>query len=139
MTFSQVMVRTYVHATESEDKVRAALATVAGPAAKVAVQRSEGFHGNPITILDAIITEKAEIAEFWSRLKSKLPEILELLEARIDDHNTLHLRFDKQRAYSGSLVLATHDDIITARAKIISYPATHQAAVAAARKYLTEI
>lgn len=138
--FLRIDFRTFVHATEDEGRVRAALDFVSGGAP---VERSEveGYHGNPIVVLQAQIGRAGDIEQFWRMLsgEGQLTDIGRQLERRFDDDLTLHMKLDKQEAYLGRLRLADHDDAIIVRAKVASYPAKRSLALPSLAEYIQEV
>ncbi|TLZ67497.1 MAG: exosome subunit, partial [Methanobacteriota archaeon] len=97
--------------------------------------------GNPILMLRCRLQKDDAINSFWRRVKDAglLERILKNLDERIDEDAVLHLRFDKQNAYNGSLALAKNDDVIAVRAKIAAHPAKKSVAVRVAREYLRRL
>jgi len=122
MDIASLAFRTFVHATEDEDKVEQALRFVSG-AEEITKKASEGYHGNPITVLEARISRSREIKAFLSSLSmDEVRHIREGLDSRMDEESMFFLRLDKQAAYQGNITLANHDDIISVRGKVKSYP-----------------
>ena len=98
---------------------------------------TEGYHGNPIVILEVFIKEKRRSKDFFSKLsEEELQEILASLEKRMDDDCNLYLRLDKQEAYLGTLKMTTSDDAIAIRAKVESYPKKRESAMKSATEFL---
>lgn len=135
--FLRVEFRTFVHATEDEAKVRAALDFTTG-GTRAVTATAEGYHGNPIVILQTELSRDEEIGRFWQRLtvEGQLGQVLGQLDQRLDDDLVLHLRLDKQEAFRERLRIVDHDDVITVRAKVEAYPAKREKALPAARRYL---
>lgn len=130
----------HCHATEDEEKVRMAFSFITG-VEKPRETRGEGYHGNPIMIYTATLEGSAKIAEFWRRVgeSGQLERILENLEERVDDECNLHVRFSKQEAFEGRIVVAAHGDVISLKAKIAAYPAKREKALEISRSYLQEV
>lgn len=121
--FSGLYARTICHATEDLDKVQQALRTVVGDA-EVSVSKTEGHHGNPITILEASVEEHDSIDEFFRRIDGPvLEEVLGSLDCRMDDGCNIFLKLDKQAAFSGEVRMATNDDAVSVRMKVSAFPA----------------
>ncbi len=137
--FRRLDFRVHVHATEVEDRVREALAFLSGEE-DPSVKRTEGHHGNAITVLQASLHRLLDIRAFWDRVRSQgqMPSILAELEARLDARGLLFLRFDKQEAYGGRIRLVRHDDVVSVKGKVAAYPASRDRAFAVARAYLEE-
>jgi len=133
--FHNVHVRAIVHATEDEERVLDAIETVSG-SRKVERTRTRGYHGNPILILTQEFKRKAEINELWKHLRPAIPDILMRLDERTSDDCILYVRFDKQEAAQGRLVVVEHDDVILLRAKVKAYPARKDIAIRVMREYL---
>ena len=55
--------------------------------------------------------------------KEERVEIVGGIDERMDEDGNFYLRFDKQKAYSGQLVLGYKGDVIKTRIKIASFPA----------------
>ena len=135
MSIHYITVRTSVHATESDDRVKTALSLFLFDN-KINETQTEGHFGNPITLLQGQIKGK-DCTRFIDILKSSLPEYeLEKLRnercERIDDECCFHIRFDKQAAFEGQVRLATTADTITAKIKLKAYPANYEKALAVA-------
>jgi len=138
--FHSVEFRAHCHATEEEERVDRAIRTLC-PEGTIETERTEGHHGNPILLKRLRIQKDDAIAAFWRRVKDAglLDRILEDLDARIDEDAVLHLRFDKQSAYNGSIELARTDDVIAVQAKTAAHPAKKSVAVRVAREYLRRL
>jgi len=136
MAFHGLNFRAFVHSTEDEERVVKAMAFASG-ASEVSRTKSSGYHGNPITILEATVKRRKEIDAFFGRLgKIAIEELVRTLERRIDDDCSFFLRLDKQEAYLGRLVLAEKDDVVAVRAKVKAYPCRKSIALEAVARYL---
>lgn len=135
--FHRLEFRVHCHATEVEERVQQAFASVSGVESPE-VSKTQGHHANPITIFTASLKDAGDIDAFWRRVREagELDAILKTLDRRIDDDCQLYLRFDKQEAYLGRLRLADHDDVISVRGKVAAYPARRERALEAAASYL---
>ncbi|HEV8595029.1 MAG TPA: RNA-binding domain-containing protein, partial [Thermoplasmata archaeon] len=102
--FHWVELRAFVHATEDEEKVVAAMRTVM---ADGDLRRDvlEGHFRNPLVALTVRTEKAAEVREFGRRLLAAMgkEQVLDDLAARIDEDSVYHLRVDKQRAYLGKI------------------------------------
>lgn len=116
---THIDVRVFAHATEDEEKVLFAVRNTLPPqvSESIVFKKSNlaGHHGNPITLFEAKIKEKAHVRAFLERLASGL-NILdkETLSSEIEQHierGCLYLRLDKQSAYLNSFRLSTTDSI----------------------------
>jgi RNA-binding protein len=139
MLAHNAVLRVHCHATEEEDRVRQALALLAGDA-ELQVEHAEGHHHNPILVLEANLT-KAAADKVWARLRAA-PLVAEQLaaeaERRTDDRGVFYARFDKQRAYQGEVALTQGDDAIHLRSKLAAFPAKKDIAVDQVRRFLQE-
>lgn len=112
--------RVYAHATEDEEKVVHALHNLIGPS-NIVVEELKGYFGNPILVISAS-KENEEAEEAFNKIISTLTEpdrrfLLSSLEERIDKEGSLHLRFDKQKAYLGKVMLSDSDDVIKVKVR----------------------
>jgi len=129
MDIASLAFRTFVHATEDEGRVEQAVRNASG-AEELSHSKSEGYHGNPITILETRITNAKAVKRFFDSLdRADIERLLETLERRVDEESFFFMRLDKQAAYEGRMVLADHDDIISVRGKIKSYPQSRENAL----------
>ena len=129
MDIASLSFRTFAHATEDEEKVEQALRFASG-AEEIAKSKSEGYHGNPIVVMEARITRSREIKEFFTSLPiDDVRRLLDTLERRVDEESMFFLRLDKQAAYEGRMSLGENDDIISVRGKIKSYPQSRENAL----------
>lgn len=106
----------FCHATEDEDKVMKTMNLLLPRETEVARSKAEGYHKNPIIIFTAETAGKKAAVEWWEVLLKKLDEksqanVIQKL-GMIDKSNLLFLRFDKQKASKGDLVLAEGGDVI---------------------------
>ncbi|HUV25120.1 MAG TPA: RNA-binding domain-containing protein [Methanomassiliicoccales archaeon] len=136
MSLHYLAFRTLVHATESEEKVSAAMRFATG-LKEFTRTEVHGHYGNPIVILEGEIKKSREIDEFFKRMDKKATErIISSLDLRVDDDCQLFFRLDKQEAYQGRIVLTEYEDFIQVRGKIKSYPKSRDSAMGSIRKYL---
>ncbi|MBI4393807.1 MAG: hypothetical protein HY556_08455 [Euryarchaeota archaeon] len=123
--FHHFTIRTFCHATESMASVRTALSALAGDE-EPSVTTMEGHHGNPIVQLEVRLEHTAQVRPFWTRLLSDeavREKLAAEVERRLDDSLNFYVRFDKQTAFAGRLVLGDGDDTIQCRGKVKVYPA----------------
>jgi RNA binding exosome subunit len=108
-----------VHATEDESKVRRAVLNLLPPdiypPAFEAV-KLEGYHGDPITVLKLNLKHRKPATELLEHIVRQLSSLditslLDLLPQYIDESKNLYMRLDKQKAYTGKVVLERHDSI----------------------------
>jgi len=112
-------VRTTVHATEDTEKVlKAVYNTLPTELTQIVVFKRTnltGYHGNPITVLEARIKDKTALQKTFEKLASGLrPLDKEFLRSKIQQHverGNMYLRLDKQSAYLNELMLCRTDPI----------------------------
>jgi RNA binding exosome subunit len=130
--------RTFCHATEDLEKVKLAFSNVVGENT-ARTTRTEGLHGNPITILEATVEDAEGILGFFGKLGvDDLEEIIRTLDSRIDDWCNLFIRIDKQSALRGDVKLGTNADVISVRVRVKAFPSRAEVAAAAAKAFLSE-
>lgn len=132
------VLRVHCHATEEEERVRRALATLAGEA-RPKRMTAEGHFKNPIVVLEVDL-KKAGAEALWKRVRDAQAVAQQLAaeaDRRLDDRGTLFARFDKQRAYEGEVALTAGDDAIHLRSKLAVFPPDKSAAAAMLRQFLT--
>lgn len=132
------VLRAHCHATEEEDRVVRALATLAGEAPVPTRELAEGHYKNAIIVLEVSLL-KSQADKFWARLRSS-SEVAERLaaeaERRVDDTAVFYARFDKQRAFEGTIALTAGDDAIHLRSKLAAFPSKKPKAVSLLRAFL---
>ncbi len=118
---SRIRIEAFSHATEDPSKVREAMLSIIPSSlrGKVKIKREmlQGYYGNPIIVLRAVIKDPNMIRESIMQIASKMDsldkKLLEsTLDLRLDKSKTLYIRFSKEDAYYGNLVLKDHDDVI---------------------------
>ncbi|WP_406671281.1 RNA-binding protein [Methanolobus sp. ZRKC4] len=87
----------------------------------------EGHYGNSSVMLSSQITRKSDVVKIASFIRGHLsPDDVERLRSempdRLDDDQLFHIRFDKQAASLGKLVLTSSSDAIIMKLKIATYP-----------------
>ncbi len=137
MSIHNITLRAKASATESEERVKTALSIFLFDG-EIEIINTEGHFGNPITIFLVLIKGK-NCSRFIEYLKANLSEqeldrLRKELDERVDDDCSLHIRFDKQAAYKGTVQLATATDTIAAEIKIKAYPAKREKAIEVAEK-----
>ena len=113
--------RVFQHATEDRGKVALALRLVSGTP-EATERRAEGYHGNPIIVLETAVSGRTGLDDFWARLRAAglCGGVEENLEERINDSGELFIRFDKQEAVQGRLALSSGDDVVLSRGRVLS-------------------
>ncbi|MDD1743162.1 MAG: hypothetical protein LUO85_00890 [Methanomassiliicoccales archaeon] len=136
MSLHYLTFRAFCQATEDEGKVKLAIRFVSG-IEDISVTRSQGFHGNPILIMEAEVKSKKRIdAVFLSLGQQQIQELRDTLDSRLDDDSNFFFRLDKQLAYEGKIVLAGHDDVIAVKGKVKAYPNNRENAMKVIADYL---
>jgi RNA binding exosome subunit len=131
--------RAFCHATEDEAKVVQALKFASG-ADEITREVTEGYHGNPIIILEVFIKEKRRSRDFFSKMEEEdIKEVIATLGKRMDEDCNLYLRLDKQEAYLGKLKMTVSDDAIAVRAKVESYPKKLETAMKSVTEFLEQM
>ncbi len=118
-----VSIRCISHATEELDKVMKALEYISGHR-DFTVNKTKGYHGNEIIVLQLTLKNSKLIENFWRRMLELgvVDEIMHELENIIDNNGNLYLRLDKQEAYLERIAFTSSGDAIVIHSKILSYP-----------------
>jgi RNA binding exosome subunit len=126
--------RTFVHATEDEQKVAHALLSVMAceqeseGASRLEPSRLKGHHGNPILVLEAVLGKSKDVERAMHRWRTQAKQdvatIIQEIEARMDEEGNLHFRFDKQAAVEGRIALTRASDAIQVEARAPRHPGT---------------
>ncbi len=142
MKIERIVVSAVVYSTENREKVAMAMATLFPFEFEIVRVPAKGHFGNPIEYLEVEITKKRDIKRFWNNLMEILGDqrryLVNTLEERIDDQGQLFIRFDKQRAYMGEVVLTESGDAVVVKAKLVTYPSKREKIVEFARKIVEE-
>ena len=128
------------HATEDVDKVRKAMLNLVPEDLREKISFTEktfrGHYGNPIILLSFRL-KGGDAEKTLKHIASKIDEISKkLLNASLSlrlELPKLYLRFSKQEAYLGKIVLEDSDDIVKV---VISFTARETGAL---KEYLREI
>jgi len=137
--FVDLHARILCHATEDLEKVELAMTNALGPV-ELNLRSTEGHHGNPLAIIEAVIDGEREISEFFQRLREEdIEAIAGSLATRVDKGCNLFIRLDKQSAFLGDLRLATNDDVVSIRVRVSAYPAKADLAVSIVEGFLKEL
>ena len=138
-SFAGLYARAFCHATEDLEKVNRALRNTIGDA-EIQTSRTEGHHGNPITIVEANVESIEEISRFFEKLAvDDLRFVLDTLSTRMDEGCNLFLKIDKQAAYKESIRMRCNDDVISIRIKVIAFPAKREVAQGTTRTFVESI
>jgi hypothetical protein len=87
----------------------------------------EGHYGNSSVMLSSQITRRSDSVKLARFIRENMsPEDVGTLRSempeRLDDDQLFHMRFDKQSAFLGNIVLSSSSDSITVKVKIATYP-----------------
>ena len=136
MTLHYLTFRAFCQATEDEKKVMSAIKFISG-AEDVIITKSQGFHGNLILILEAMVKSKKQVDSVFKSLGHQhLLELRDTLESRLDSDSNFFFRLDKQAAYEGKVVLTVQDDVIAVKGKVKAYPNNRENALRVMTDYL---
>lgn len=125
--FHYLHLRAFAHETEDVEKVREAVRRVAHVEA-VTFEEShvEGSHRNRIVILEAQVKSAAAERALFESIARDDPRgharLFDESDRRLDEHLNFFVRLDKQEALLGRFVLASHDDAVTVRGKLRTFP-----------------
>lgn len=139
--FGSAVVSLHAHATEDEQKLLEIIRSFVPPSVEVHRSCMQGHHGNPIVVFESRIDQKNELKEFWRTLLSRMDEatiseLRKLVRERMDESCFLYLRFDKQAALDGKLVLTETGDSVHLKLKVIAFPAKREIAAAKVMDFL---
>lgn len=136
-----IKVSAVVHSTEDREKVGEAISTLFPFEFEISVSKAKGHFGNPLEYLEVELTNSSDIKKFWKNLLELLgdqvKEVVSTIEDRIDEQNVLHLKFDKQRAYLGDVVLAKGGDVIAVKLRLVTFPAKREKVIEFAKELCT--
>jgi RNA binding exosome subunit len=136
MDIANLAFRTFAHATEDPDRVEQALRFVSG-AEDIKKSNSMGYHGNPIIVMEARVTDAKSIkALFRSLSREDLSQLLDSLDRRLDEESFFFLRLGKQEAFLRQFKMTDGEDVIAIRGKVKSYPQTRENAMDVMKKFL---
>ncbi|MCD5425929.1 MAG: hypothetical protein LRZ92_05665 [Methanosarcinaceae archaeon] len=98
-----------------------------------------GHYKNPITIISVKLTRKSEISSFFKCINENISfseheKFISDIPDRLDEDQVLHLRFNKQAAFLGKIVLTEDSDAISVKIKIVTYPKNRNSAIKEARE-----
>lgn len=139
--FRNAVVSTFAHATEDEQRVLNVLRTLLPEGVGVHRSKLEGHHGNPIINLEAKVGQRKLLRVLWQRVLTKLragelKKLSKIVPERVDENCFFYLRFDKQLAHAGELVLTDSGDAIHFKLKVTAYPARRELAVNLLEKFI---
>ncbi len=113
-----VRLSSIAHATEDPNKVLSAIFNVypSGSSKQLEIAKAKGHFGNEIKIFRLKNRGVSQAESFLEKVLGGLSHsdrlaLCERLDEHLDPSGSLHLRFDKQEAFRGSLVLGDSDAI----------------------------
>jgi RNA binding exosome subunit len=123
-----LFMRAFVRSTEDPEKVKQAMKTI-NPfldEKRLIIREHRGVYGNLFLSL-SYEGKKKEALKVWNHIWENLDQedrefLKERIEEFVDELGHLHLRFKKQEAYEGRLVLGT-SGVIKVVFKLEAYPA----------------
>lgn len=122
-----LMASAYVHATEEEDRVRAALDTVC-PVGETQRDEIRAEHGNRLVRLVRRTGDGKAIRAVWVAWEHAgvVAALRDSIDERLDEDGVVHLRLGKQQAYGRALALAATagGDLVDVQLKLKAYPAS---------------
>ena len=137
VTFHWIRVQAFCYATERRELLEETMAELFGTD-EFAEERSEGEHGNVMTILEARLSKQREFTALFRKLGKDICDwIIEDIDNRVDDDCMFYIRLDKQKAVQGEYSVAHHGDVFAITGKVQSHPAKKEVAVRTLREFLT--
>ncbi|AGN02084.1 hypothetical protein L593_10695 [Salinarchaeum sp. Harcht-Bsk1] len=135
--FHYVDLRTFVYATEHEQRVEDALRHFLPEDAELERQATEGHLGDRILVLSTRLENADDVRHVLSVVAESddFGTLEDELDHRVTDNCELFVSLDKQAAFGGETRLG---DGITLRAKVEAYPAKREAAVENAAEALQQ-
>jgi RNA binding exosome subunit len=134
--FIALHARTICHSTENLEKVKLAFSDVLGES-PLEITKTEGHHGNTITIIESVLDSPVAIGLVFSRLSDgDLERLRDSAESRIDGSCNLFMRLDKQAAFAGNLVISASEDAISLRLRVSAFPKKPEVAVKVFKDYV---
>lgn len=117
--------RATASAVAEETVVADALAWLVGDSELVEIEQTTSYHGSALHMVTGISKKKANSLVSLSRIGSEnLQLLIEDLEVRFDESNTLHFRLDFNAFIDGEVILAAPGDVVTIKChtKVEVYP-----------------
>lgn len=142
--FKSVGISTFVHATESEKKLKEALRTLIPEEVEIEREEVEGHYGDPIIILSVDFQRRPFLREFWKDVWEKLSEkdrrwlVVNAVE-RIGEDCRLYLRSDKQALITENVLkFSDAGNVVHIRINISAYPAKKEIAVKKIQEFIEQ-
>ena len=128
MDFHHISLGAFCHATEDVELVKEAMLKLSPfEKAEFKQERTEGSFGNPITILKLDFEKQSDIRGVVDFIKSRLEGDIDV-DAHVSEDGDFWIRFDKQEAFKGNIVLGV-EDAIQLKGKVAAFPANRENAV----------
>ncbi len=138
MLFHWISLEAFCHETEDQEKVRSALLNLLPPSLRgtnLQTRSFEGSFGNRIISIKADFEKQSEIRDILDFIGPKLRHFAIDPSPHLTEGNQFWLRFDKQMAYDGEIVLGK-DDTIELRGRVAAFPANRKNALKKLRQFL---
>ncbi len=136
------------HPTEDPEKVVTAIRNLLGPDARFELVVAESHFGLPMKLVTGRTEGNAAFTHILSRLTGKdIDQLLNQLDQRMDDSNRLHMRFDKQSAFTDAPVLYSsadpasrkQRDSVDIEIRLITYPGKRETAIGFISRLIDEV
>ena len=110
----------FSYATEDLEKVKTAFFNILSEDLRekinLQISKTEGYFNDPIHIISAKLTRRENVESLLNYLAKKLPKrtkvaLSKKIKQMIDERGNLYLRFSKEDAYEGKLVLGDRNVI----------------------------
>jgi len=124
-----VVIRAFCYATEDEQKVEKAFSFIANckEGEKIKKKKVEGYFGDTIQIFELFIKNTSSIKALCKHIFPAISE--EDIIKNVDNECSLILRFNKQDAFEGNIMLTHKNDVIFLKGKIKAYPSSRENAI----------
>lgn len=134
MLFHRLALEAFCHATEDIEKVKEAMLNLVPFKVEdkdFQIEQFSGSFGNEIICIRLEFVKQAKIRALVEYIKKTMPKE-ELREFNVDKHvnesGEFWMRYDKQEAYDGRIVLGSRDTI-QLKGKVAAFPASRKKAV----------
>lgn len=140
MLFHNLVLEAFCHETEDKERVKQALLNlVAADDSKFLEEIYEGSFGNKITAISLVFEKQCDIRAVMDGIRDRIPKdsLKEIdIDSHLTDDNFFWLRFDKQKAYGGDIVLGG-DDVVQVKGKVAAFPAKRENALMRLEEYFS--
>lgn len=132
MSLHHITWRATASGLADENVVGDALAWLIGDDEAVEIERTTSYHGAELHLIEAKITRKGPALKALAMLgEANLKTILEELEQRLDESNTIHFRLDFNALINGMVQLSKGDGpTVKGQTKVQVFPGQEGAAEA---------